>query len=204
LKSENETIPLTNSNLPIGNRIKIGTFKIDNTIRNLRLGEGMLGIALWKWQKDDSIEIYTTVFEKHNELINLLERFGFLNVGVNSRGERIYLKTKKKIDFSEAYKSFPFIGKSVFQNCRLIPIEQEYHDQLFPYSELANNKYDVESITAGNGITKIYIATPSSTLDFHKGDQAFIYRKSNIPPKKYKSVITSFCTISKIIQIKIN
>ena len=40
--------------------------------RGLRLGEGALGVSLWKWQELKSEEIYVTIFEKHTELNNSL------------------------------------------------------------------------------------------------------------------------------------
>lgn len=53
LKEEKEKIPLVNQILPKQNRLKIGTLKIENNARGKRLGEGLLGIALWTWQNKD-------------------------------------------------------------------------------------------------------------------------------------------------------
>ena len=204
LKNENESIELTDKTLPKKQRLKIGTLKLSERIRSQRLGEGALGVALWYWQKTKCEEIYLTVFDKHEKLISILDKFGFEKIGKNSRGESIYLKSRENIDFSTPYKSFPFIS-SVFECAGVIPIEEEFHDKLFPYSELYGNDRNVEEITAGNGVTKVYIATPMKKTAYKEGMPVFIYRKYNGPGQKtFNSVITSLCTISKITVIKSN
>jgi hypothetical protein len=208
LKTENESITIVSGELLAKKRLKIGTLKLSERIRSQRLGEGALGVALWYWQqlneKDNIEEIYVTAFEKHTELISLFDRFGFNCVGKNARGECVFIKNIRHLDFSDPYKCFPYISNSVVE-AGVIPIEDHYHDKLFPYSELYGNSRDIEEITAGNGITKIFIATPNSRLDYKIGMPVFIYRKfTGIGPKTYKSVITSLCTISKIVIIKSN
>lgn len=203
LKQECEELKLKDRTLPAINRIKIGTLRLSERVRKQRLGEGTVGVALWKWQESKFEEIYLTVFEKHTELIKLFQRFGFQIIGKNERGENVFLKSKKNIDKRTPYKLFPFISNS-FDNTGIIPIEAEFHDKLFPYSELKGNKLQIEEETAGNGITKVFIAMPSRNVDYRKNQIVYIYRKSNEYPKKYKSVITSFCTISKITEIKKN
>lgn len=208
LKPENEPINIVGGVLSAKKRLKIGTLKLSERIRSQRLGEGALGVALWYWQQlnenDNIEEIYVTAFEKHTELINLFNRFGFKCVGKNARGECIFIKNKRSLDFSDPYKCFPYISNSVAV-AGVIPIEDHYHDGLFPYSELFGNSKDISEITAGNGITKVFIATPSSILNFRIGMPVFIYRVfTGDGQKTYKSVITSLCTISKITTIKSN
>lgn len=204
LKKEEEPIDLISGALPKKQRLKIGTFKLSNRIKSQRLGEGALGVALWYWQEIKCDEIYVTVFDKHIELIRLLDRFGFECVGRNLRGECVYLKNRQFLNFDNPYKSFPFVcGK--FKSSSIIPIYDTYHDKLFPYSELAGNKNEIAEVTAGNGITKLYIATPFTALQYEVGMPVFIYRIHNGDKgKTYKSVITSLCTISKVEIIKAN
>lgn len=187
------------SNIP---RLKIGTLRLAERIRKQRLGEGALGVALWYWRDTQYDEIYVTVFEKHTELINLFERFGFSNVGKNERGECVYLKSKRSLDYSEPYRCFPFVA-SGFESAGVLPINDVYHDRLFPYSELAGNNREIIEATAGNGITKVFLAAPYTSLAYKVGMPVFIYRIHTGNGKKaYKSVITSFCTISKVDVIK--
>jgi len=204
LKNENEMIELEDRTLPARPRVKIGTLRLAERFRGMRHGEGALGVSLWKWQESGSEEIYATVFEKHTELVNLFERFGFKCVGMNRRGECIYLKNRKSIDYSDPYKCFPFINPC-FSKAGLIPIYEKFHDRLFPYSELKIKMREIEEETAGNGITKVYIGTPYTATHYEIGEPVFIYRiYEGETGKTYKSAVTSYCTITKIDVIKNN
>ena len=77
LKDEEEPLELSNITLPARKRVKIGTLRLSERQRGIRLGEGAVGVALWKWRDKQVDEIYATIFEKHTELIRLFERFGF-------------------------------------------------------------------------------------------------------------------------------
>ncbi|WNY27474.1 hypothetical protein [Methanolapillus ohkumae] len=171
-------------------------------IRKQRLGEGALGVSLWKWQASEADEIYVTIFEKHQELIHLFERFGFKLAGQNLRGEQVYLRSKKQIDYSDPFKSFPFICPK-FEKAGMIPIEDGFHDSLFPYSELKGNKTEIEEETAGNGVLKVFIASPISSLHYNIGEPVIIYRKYTGKDRpSFKSAATSFCTIANLTLVK--
>lgn len=203
LKEENEPIGLVDTMLPASPRLKIGTLRIAEKYRGVRLGEGAIGVALWQWRALGIKEIYVTVFEKYDLLIKLFEEFGFSFIGHNSRHERIYLKDRNNIDYATPLTAFPFINPN-FINAGVIPIFEEYHDTLFPYSELKGVK-EVEEYTAKNGIKKVFIATPSTDLSFKEGQPVFIYRiHTGDGQKTYKSVITSVCTITKVCVVKSN
>lgn len=66
--------------------------KIAERFRGQRLGEGAIGLVLWKWQKSGTDEIYVTAFDKQDLLISQLEKFGFNKVGFNLNGEGVYVK----------------------------------------------------------------------------------------------------------------
>lgn len=196
LKQENEEIVTTDNKYPAVPRIKIGTLKLAERTRGQRLGEGAVGIALWHWQNTRVAEIYITVFKKHDSLINLLARFGFINIGENNRGEYILCRQRNKIDYSTPFSSFPFITPHI-QTAGIIPIYAHFHDRLFPYSELKGNSVEIEEETALKGITKIFIGTPSTPIELKIGDPVFIYRiDESTGQKTYRSAITSFCTVS--------
>ncbi|SFR11671.1 hypothetical protein [Desulfoscipio geothermicus] len=203
LKEENEPIELTHGVLPAVPRLKIGTLRLAERFRGQRLGEGAIGVSLWRWQEKYLEEIYVTIFEKHTTLISMFEHFGFNHVGKNLRGECVYLKSRSSIDYSNAYKAFPFIRPN-FNKAGLIPIYENFHDRLFPYSELKGHKFEIEEETAGNGITKVYIATPYAPMHYTVGEPVGIYRIfQGRGQKTYKSVITSYCTITRIEDIKV-
>ena len=198
-----EQIVLDTGTLPAESRIKIGTLKLLDTVQGLRLGEGAIGMALWYWQSQPVNEIYLTVFPKHEKLIKMLEKFGFICRGCNNRGEHVYFKDKRCINLMTPYSAFPYI-KGSFTNCGYIPINDVFHDTLFPYSELKNTEQESQEIAAANGITKVFLATPMSTITYKTGEPVLVYRKyTGIDGKpSFKSVVTSFCTIIEMIEVK--
>lgn len=201
---DNEPIELVDKTLPAKRRFKISTLKISDRYAGMRLGEGAIGIALWHWQENKIEEIYVTVFEKHKDLIGLIEKFGFINTGIKKdTGEIVFLKSRLSLDYSDPYKAFPFINPE-FNVAGLIPISQDWHDTLFPYSELMRTKQEAEEIAAANGITKVYIGTPSSQLHHKPGEPVIIYRISDEFPKTYHSAATSYCVITKMQYIRSN
>ena len=109
--NEAEEINLANGSvLPKTARLKITTIKIDERYRNQRIGEGALGLTLWQWRDLGINEIYVTVFDKHISLMLLLEKYGFIHVGNNLNGERVYIKDRRNLDFSDPCKSYRFVA----------------------------------------------------------------------------------------------
>lgn len=201
-EAEDEDVPGV---LPKGKRMKIGTLKISEGSQGHRLGEGAIGIALWKWQQSDLSEIYVTIFEKQKKLIGLLGSFGFELAGKNLNGELVYVKDKRKLRYNTARLSFPYLNPN-FERGKFIPINDDFHDKLFQYSELKNVRPSLEyASAASNGLSKVFIATPYSDISYRSGDIAVIYRRhTGSGQKMYKSVATSFCTILMQTVIKKN
>jgi len=204
LKEENESIELEEETLPALQRIKISTLRLAERFRGQRLGEGAIGLALWKWQQSKTDEIYVTVFEKHDLLITQLERFGFCFAGLNPNGECVYIKSRSRVDYSDPYKSFPFINPE-FQNAGYLIVDDVYHDTLFPYSEVRNALQEQVGLAVANGLTKVYIGSPTSRFPYRAGEPILVYRKFNGTGQKgYKSCITSYCTVTDVIVAKEN
>lgn len=173
--------------------------------RGRRLGEGAIGLVLWNWQKSRVDEIYVTVFEKQELLINQLKRFGFQLFGNNLNGECVYMKSRKNIDYSDPCKAFPFINPS-FKKAGYLIVDDKYHDTLFPYSELKNTIQEQVAISVANGVRKIYIGTPSNIPPYQVGEPILVYRKytGTHGGKGFKSCITSYCVITKKLIAKSN
>jgi len=206
LKEEEEEIPLQGGNLPCKKRLKICTFRIAERFRRQRIGEGAIGLLLWKWQQMTSVsEIYLTTFEKQASLIDQFEKFGFEKAGVNLNGELVLLKNREAIDFSDPYKAFPFI-KSGFDYAGYLIIEDHYHDTMFAYSELARTSLLQAEIHASvrNGLSKIYVGQ-SPYINHVVGEPVLIYRKyTEGKGARYRSCVTSYCIVTDIIQAKRN
>lgn len=205
LKIEHEEIRLQDDVLPDTNRIKVSTFRIAERFRRQRIGEGAIGLILWKWQQSDCEEIYVTVFDKHETLISQFERFGFQNMGRNLNGENVLVKSRKNIDFSDPYRAFPFV-KSRFDYAGYIIIDDNYHDTMFAYSELANSSSLQSKISSSvsNGLSKIYVGQ-ASQIKHKVGEPVLIYRRyTQGTGKRYRSCITSYCVVTDVIQAKTN
>lgn len=202
LKRESEAIRLSESLLPAEERIKISTLRIAERYRGQRLGEGAIGLVLWMWQQSKCKEIYVTVFQEHQDLITQLEKFGFIMIGYNLNRECVYIKSREKIDYSDPYKAFPFINPN-FEKTGYLIIKDEYHDLLFPYSELKNVHNSSESfLDVSNGISKVYLGSPYTTPPYQKGDPVLIYRQfTGEGQKRYKSCLTTYCVVKNIITI---
>ena len=201
IKPEIESVELDETVLPAKQRLKICTLLIAPRFRGQRLGEGAIGLVLWKWQDLGYEEIYLTVYETHQDLIGQLTKFGFVLAG-HRDGECVYVKNRNCIDYSDPYKSFPFIDPH-FSEAGYLIVNDYFHDTLFPYSELKRNSFDKVILDVTNGLSKIYIGSPTSQLGFKTGDPVFVYRKHTGPGSKgYNSCVTSFCMVKDIVWVK--
>lgn len=190
------------TSLPEENRIKIGTFRIAESQQGQRLGEGAVGLVHWIWQTSMLNTMYVTVFEKQIPLINLFKKFGFKESGKNLNGELILVKDKWDLDFSDPYKSYPFI-KSGNTSFGYLCINDEYHDTMFPYSNLHGKPENLFEKCVSNGISKIYVGN-ASQINHSVGDIVFIYRvnKNRKLQSCFTSCLTSFATVTNIIVAK--
>lgn len=203
LKRENEAIVLKEGRLPACPRLKVSTLRLAERFRGQRLGEGALGLILWIWKQQKAEEIYLTVFPTHQDLIAQVERFGFIKVGSNLRGELVYIRSKETIDFSDPYKAFPFLSPD-FEKGGYLIVDDEYHDTLFPYSELKNEFQEQLTKDVANGITKVYVGKQWKP-HYKKGEPIFIYRRyRGTGQPRYKSCVTSYCVVEDIIAVKRN
>ena len=77
---------------------------------------------------------------------------------------------------------------------------------MFPYSELKNNTLqNAVAMNVSNGLSKVYVGAQYSKLPYDVGDPILIYRRyTEGDGKRYRSCITSFCVVTKIIQAKEN
>jgi len=202
LKEEDEAVELADGVLPAFPRLKIGTLKVAVRAQGERLGEGAIGLALWRWRKIGCDQIYITVFEKHASLVGMLGKFGFNKVGMQENGESVYLKDKRRLDYSDPYLCFPFIDPA-FTTANLLVINDDFHDQLFPYSELANQFQESFQTAAANGVTKIYIGAAAS-MAVTPGHPLLIYRRHSPDDgqRGFKSAITSYCVATDVAQVK--
>lgn len=200
LKIEDEEVYDVNPVLPHKNHLKVATFKID--AHNTKLGERFVKkiVDAAIYQKCD--DIYVTIFPKHEGLIRLLSRYGFVIYGKKG-DENVYIKNMRVLT-GDSLSDFPLI-KTEGKRKYLLSIKPEYHTKLFPDSILKNEenqRYElIKDISPTNSIHKIYISFMKGTAELHKGDLVVIYRTSdNEGPAKYRSVATSICEVEELRQ----
>ena len=192
-KLENENIDLVNETLIPKPRIKIATMKVSST--GNKIGELFL---YWIINYAISLgyeEVYLTHFIKENDdLVYLIEEYGFKFVGDNVRSEAVYIKNINKDEILEEINmnddSFSDIAKKYYpyfcdnENVRkfIVPIKPEFHEKLFlkqivqtrleSFSEEGFGEYP-SNLIATNTIKKAYLSHANANLK--EGDLVLFY-----------------------------
>lgn len=193
-------------NLSKKKRLKVGTFKIDPSLKGFRLNERFLKIIFDNALVNDVDEIYVTLFENRREEIDILRdilcKWGFNYYGYKpsktGANESVYVKDMKKYDpFKDIKYNFPNLptGQRIF----MLPINPEYHTDLFPDSILKNEDMSLYEEDKGNlySLEKIYVSNVSSQRA-RPGDFVVIYRSGDRYPKKYSSVCTCLAILENV------
>ena len=202
LKIEEGAITDVKPNLPAAKRLKVGTFKID--AHNTKLGEKFIQMIMRVAVYEQVSEIYVTIFEKHEGLVNLLRRYGFERWGIKGNPENpesVYVKSMTSVS-EDLCKGFPFIhthGKNKY----VLSIYPKYHTPLFPDSILNTEQRDrdtlVRDISHTNSIHKIYLCKMDGVDQLVPGDILVIYRTSDGKGAAYyRSVATSVCVVKEV------
>lgn len=199
LKVEDDYILDVVPNLPKAIRIKVGTFKVNP--HRTRLGERFIKKIFDYTITKSAKQIYVTIFEKHQILISLFEKYGFVHVAnKNSQNgtEKVLLKDFQIVrnDLFLDYPRFKINSKKY-----LLSIYPEFHTRLFPDSILNNEKFHViEDVSHTNSIHKVYICA-MDVSNLQKGDILIIYRtkaKDDIGSAFHRSVVTTICVVEEV------
>jgi len=189
--------------LPPKKRLKVGTFKIDEHVKGFRLSERFLKIIFDNARINNVDEIYVTLFEHHRQEIDNLRdvlcKWGFFKwgtkAGTNGKIESVFVKAMDLYNDGFSIKeNFPNLisGPNMF----FLPINPEYHTELFPDSILKSEDMNLYSENKAHlySLEKIYV---SGTFNqFPKpGDIIVIYRSGERWPKKYSSVCTGLAIL---------
>ncbi|WP_037037707.1 GNAT family N-acetyltransferase [Pseudovibrio sp. JE062] len=197
LKIENEIIDDVTPQLPAAHRLKVGTFKID--AHGTRLGERVIKKIFDHALQENAEEVYVTVFDTHEALISLFEKYGFIKIGTKTTpngSENVYLRSLRYSN-NDIIKDYPLFRTS-HRRKFLLAVHPEYHTELFPDSILNNEDSSiVEDVSHTNTIHKVYVAKLSLTR-MERGDLIVIYRTTdNVGPAFYRSVATSICVVEE-------
>ncbi len=200
LKIEDETEDYSDFEEPFerGKRLKVATFKVANT--GNKIGESYIKIIINEANKNHVDEIYVTIFPKQEALINL-----FLEYGFNKKTTKITEKAdgsfEKELVFvknmkDNTYPNFDWSNKNVF----IVPIQQRYHEMLFPESETLTQLSfgDIQGInTYSNTIKKAYICK-AQTQQIKPGDILLFYASEDKKSITTIGIVDNvFCNFSK-------
>ncbi|MGN1341768.1 MAG: EVE domain-containing protein [Bacilli bacterium] len=173
-------------------RLKIATFKVANT--GNKIGESYIKIIINEAIKNNVNEIYVTVFKKQEALIKLFCEYGFIQkttqmtekADSSFEEELIFVKSMS----DNTYPNFDWSNKNTF----IVPIQQQYHEMLFPESEsLTQLSFDdlQGANTYSNTIKKAYICK-AKTKQIKPGDILLFYAS------EYKKSITTIGIVDNV------
>jgi hypothetical protein len=198
LKLENGPIEDVFPIITCGKALKIGTFKINP--HGTRLGERFIKKALDYAVFNNAELCYVTIFERHEGLINLFAKYGFVHLSKKSgpgESELVFIKNLKEVR-NDILFDYPLINTKNKQKF-LLAIYPQYHSVMFPDSILKNENVNIlEDVTITNSIHKTYV-TRMSVNRANPGDIFVIYRtKTEDQSAEYTSVATSVCVVEEV------
>jgi len=201
LKEENEPI---DSIPPLGKkrRLKVSTLIVKHM--GQKIGELFLKLAINHATTNNIDDVYLTHYVKpKDELVTLLDQYGFIKVARRTNGEDVFYKYLKPIVPRKELEFFPPMElnrryyPSFYDGARVkkhvIPIRPEYHDRLFieyRYRTPGLMEAAGELIVEGNTIKKAYICHARS-MKLREGDVLLFYRSRD-------QVLTSICSLDKV------
>jgi len=175
--------------IPEKRRLKISTLKVTHV--GYKIGELFIKLATDVSLNNNLSEIYLTHFtEPDDRLIELISEFGFYKLGMNSRGEELFVK-KLRIDKTEALhyspvdiskKFYPSFYDGISVQKFVVPIRPEYHNKLFtdfPGRQTTLLEHAGEFIIEGNTIKKAYLSH-SNIRRMEPGDLVLFYRSDDL------------------------
>ena len=175
-------------------RLKISTLKVTDTGK--RIGETFIKIIVEKAIKENVEEIYVTVFDKQEFLIDMFECYGFKKYTkkrtLRSDGkielENVLVKSMKNKE--NYYPFFEIDDNRIF----LVPIRDKYHRLLFQESEkkfqLSLEDFQGKN-TASNSLKKAYLCN-SKNKQIQKGSILLFYSS------RTKKAITSLGIVDAV------
>ena len=178
--------------------MKVGTFKIKG--HNTRLGERFVKIITDQAIYRAADCIYLTIFPKHENLLSLLNRYGFADKG--TKGDEKVLVKDMRVLTGNMLKDYPLIDMNNTDKY-VLSVYPKYHTRLFPDSILRSeeNVRDelIRDVSFTNSIHKIYISFIQDTAKLKQGDLVAIYRTNDgLGYARYRSVISSICSVEEV------
>ena len=201
LKVETEAVADVSPVLASAHRLKIGTFKINP--HGTRVGERFVKRAFDVALNLGVAALYVTVFEKHEALVQLFLRYGFVKVGVKDSDngcESVYERRLDRVvgDVVLDYPRIPIHQDRHF----VLALYPQWHSRLLPDSLLhTENASILQDVSHTNSIHKIYLAAMQGVDQLKRGDTLLIYRTADGGSGYHTSVVTSLCVVEHLSHI---
>ncbi|MEQ7049916.1 N-acetyltransferase [Paenibacillaceae sp. P-4] len=182
-----------------GTWLKVGTMKVNP--HGTRLGERFIKKILDFAVVCGIENIYVTVFPKHQSLVSLFFKYGFINNSVkqSTTGQELVLTKTLESAVGHILQDYPLVC-SKGKRKHLLAVKPVYHTKLFPDSILRNESFDIiKDVSHTNSIHKVYIASMPGLATVRPGDLIVIYRTKTENTKAwYTSVATSICVVEEM------
>jgi len=203
LKEETGPVTDVQPNLPAAHRLKIGTFKINP--HGTRLGERFMKRAFDTAVAKGVQALYVTVFEKHEALVQLFMRYGFVKVATKPSAtgtdESVYERRLDQLahDVVLDYPRIPVAEDRQF----VLSLYPMWHSRLLPDSLLKTEDASIlADVSHTNSIHKIYLTAMRGVDQLKRGDTLLIYRTADGGSAEYTSVATSVCVVEELTNVQ--
>lgn len=182
--------------------LKICTFKVGAEYAGQKYGELLLKTVFRYAKSNQYTDLFVTVFEKQELLIELLFDFGFRREGEQTNLGEIILRKRMICSPDEVSRTEPLLFNILYGPCAIrvegvpafvVPIQPRFHQMLFPESRLQLALFR-ESRPYGNCIRKAYLCgsriksiSPGSNLLFYRSEDRKDVRHLGVVEKAFFS-----------------
>jgi|SRR5471030_508674 len=199
LKLEKGSVDDLTPPLPNGTHLKIGTLKIN--AHGTKLGERFLKKIFDHLILHKADDAYVTVFEKHEGLISLFEKYGFVRHGSKDTANGVEFVYKKSIPTTTGNPTLDYPTVNMAESkIHLLAVKPEFHSILFPDSILHNEDpaLIVRDVSHTNSIHKVYLCNMPGVAGMKRGDALVIYRTGDgAGAARFRAVASSVCVVEE-------
>ncbi|MBV9492604.1 MAG: hypothetical protein JOZ54_00020 [Acidobacteria bacterium] len=166
-----------------GKTLKICSFKVSDDFRGFRFGELILKAIFAYAELNRYVAAFLTVLPKYDDLIGLLEDFGFRPVDrTTSHGEVVLVKSfiadgrvVSSLEYNVRFGPSALLPDT--SHTFVIPIQPRYSNVLFPETAAMQSLF-AGHFAFGNGLRKAYLCNagiraiePGATLFFYRSQE---------------------------------
>jgi hypothetical protein len=178
-------------------RLKLCTVKVAEPHRRQRYGALLIKAALDNAVRRGRTGLYVTVFDRHQELIRLLEDLGFeITPHVTKLGELVMWRplvappeAQRELDGFEFNRRYGPYHLKLGVPMHIVPIQPQWEERLFPEGRVQLELIG-ENSACGNDLRKAYLSR-AGTQHLGRGDLALFYRSIDVRAVRFVAVVES-------------